>query len=55
MDASYHRNRVSLLRDTLNKDAAVDSAPRGHVFERCENRLIQRFPKIVARLFGRMH
>ncbi len=33
------------FRDTLNKGEAVDSAPRGCVFERCENRLIQRFLK----------
>ena len=31
-------------RNTLNKGEAVDSAPRGHSIERCENRLIQRFP-----------
>ena len=40
-------------RNTLNKGEAVDSAPRGHSIERCENRLIQRFPNHYPQLKGK--
>ena len=36
-----------ISRDTLMKGVAVDSAPRGYSFERCVNRLNQRFPRIA--------
>ena len=37
-------NALLPTMDTLNKGAAVDSAPRISMSERCQNRLIQRFP-----------
>ena len=37
-------NVCEFARDTLNKGSAVDSAPRGYGFERCEKLTYSAFP-----------